>query len=115
VTVKNETGHRFPTGEESPTVEVRFVGLGADGAEVSSASVPITRIVEGPPFKDITDNTLLEAEAREVHAELPDAARVTHVRVDAVYVRYANTPHLAEVAKAAGTEKSVVVATLEGA
>jgi hypothetical protein len=101
VLVTNLTGHRVPTGDGSPAVEIRVVAFDATGAEIARVSEQLVRVVKGPPFEDVKDTTLGEAESRRIAVRIADGvlARVARVRVSAEYHYYGNAPHLAAASK----------------
>jgi len=115
VEVANLAGHGFPTGETSVVVEVVFVVYGPHGEALGDAVKRITRVVKGPPFRDVIDTTLQPGETRRVEVVLPEEIMGRAVRATASIrmERYGNERHVQASAWTAGLVTSVEIAAVE--
>ena len=94
LSVTNESGHRFPTGEPGRALIISAVFLDDAGLETGRQEIRIERRVVLPVGRELGDTTLLPGETRIVSLQTPSTAHVgtRRARVMAVFDRLANLP-----------------------
>ncbi len=92
ITLTNQTGHRFPTGEPARALILTLTVFDAAGDSIASAEQRIERKVKLPIGKELGDNTLLPAEQRSIHLPIdaPTARNAARISVSVVFDRLAN-------------------------
>lgn len=95
VTLDNQAGHGFPTGEPARAVELRIDFIDDAGARLVREQRWLERIIELPRVRERSDSTLEPLESRRFAFEIPPGAATADVRLS-----YHRTKNLPEVEQA---------------